>query len=162
MKKNLKSTEIKQNKFIRAFLLSGKVIDACKKTGITRQTWYGWSKDSDFMKKLNRNIEAIEHILFELRKGLMGPDILTGSRFLSESEYNASVTKKILSICYNKLVDFIFKTQLSDYQCEFKAYKTFLITPANELHKPWIGAFKAYTVLAIITSLDGKSAIFSI
>ena len=49
MKSNLTA---KQIKFLKNYFTSGSIIEACKKTGITRATYYQWYSNSNFRKEI--------------------------------------------------------------------------------------------------------------
>lgn len=88
-----------------------------------------------------KDFSKVKTILEGLRDSITGPDMINGSRFLKGSRYHAPFSRIILSKIYNVLVNFVFKTKLSDYQCEFKAYKPnvfkHLCFAAKSNHKFW-------------------------
>ncbi|MEM3399210.1 MAG: glycosyltransferase [Candidatus Micrarchaeia archaeon] len=52
-----------------------------------------------------------------------GADIATGSRWLKGSVVKRSIQRKFISYVYNKIVAFLFSTNLTDHVCGFKAFK---------------------------------------
>lgn len=49
-------------------------------------------------------------------------EISTGSRWLPGAVVKRKFTRRIISYCYNKLIRFIFKSNVYDHQCGFKAF----------------------------------------
>lgn len=50
-----------------------------------------------------------------------GIDLVTGSRYLKNSDVKRPLMRKIVSKCYNLLINILFKTSVKDHQCGFKA-----------------------------------------
>ena len=72
---------------------------------------------------LANNAELIGDILKGLKDETNGPDIFNGSRFAKGAKCNASFARRILSRSYNIMTNLLFRTKISDFQCEFKGYK---------------------------------------
>jgi len=49
-------------------------------------------------------------------------EISTGSRWLAGADVKRKFTRRIISYCYNKFIRFIFKSNVYDHQCGFKAF----------------------------------------
>ncbi len=54
---------------------------------------------------------------------MLGNDIVTGSRYLKSSKTKRKPHRIALSVPYNLLIRFIFKTGIRDHMCGFKAFK---------------------------------------
>ena len=54
-------------------------------------------------------------------------DLITGSRYLSESITNRPLVRRLTSICYNWLVRLMFRTGVHDHQCGFKSFSRELV-----------------------------------
>jgi glycosyltransferase involved in cell wall biosynthesis len=73
--------------------------------------------------ELTNNSKLIGHLVNGLKDKVNGPDIFNGSRFVKGAKYNASLSRRILSKFYNIMINVVFGTKLSDFQCEFKGYR---------------------------------------
>lgn len=49
-------------------------------------------------------------------------DFVTGSRYAPGSRLRRPLLRKMISLAYNRLVEVLFHTQISDHQCGFKAF----------------------------------------
>jgi glycosyltransferase involved in cell wall biosynthesis len=51
-----------------------------------------------------------------------GLDFVTGSRYSEGSKLRRPILRKMVSLAYNRLVQFVYRTEVSDHQCGFKAF----------------------------------------
>ncbi len=72
--------------------------------------------DVDSIASLNSLQELIGQII-------SGYDIATGSRFVAGSKIRRKPTRLLMSIVYNALIRLIFRTNMRDHMCGFKAFK---------------------------------------
>ena len=80
--------------------------------------------DADIYAYLDADFAThISHLQLLLGKCSEGFDIVTGSRYLKYSDVNRPLLRTIASKVYNRIINLIFKTSVSDHQCGFKAIK---------------------------------------
>ena len=65
----------------------------------------------------------IHHMGDLIREVSNGEDIVTGSRYLPGSEADRMLTRLVASRVYNRIVRLLLRSQLTDHQCGFKAFK---------------------------------------
>ena len=69
---------------------------------------------------LATNLRFIPNLIEEVRKGA---DIVTGSRYIKGAKIKRKLSRLIISTVYNVFIRFIFKTNIMDHECGFKAFK---------------------------------------
>ncbi len=67
---------------------------------------------------LSTGLSAIQEAVLSMKKGY---DIVIGSRYLDDSKVKRSIKRLILSKGYNLFIWFLFRTNIKDMQCGFKA-----------------------------------------
>ena len=67
---------------------------------------------------------SLTHLAELLTRIENGADVVTGSRLLKDSSITRSAKRECTSRGFNFLVRTLLKSDLSDHQCGFKAYKT--------------------------------------
>lgn len=84
---------------------------------------------------LATNLKHLEVLI----KHIKNYDIVAGSRYIKDSKINRSIGRRMLSWLYNYLARFLFKSNIYDHQCGFKAFKKNVILKLNKLseEKHW-------------------------
>jgi hypothetical protein len=62
-------------------------------------------------------------------------DLVTGSRYHPDSKAYRPIIRWIASIAYNRIVRLLFRSQVSDHQCGFKAFSAELIRALSDVVK---------------------------
>lgn len=76
--------------------------------------------DIDLMLSLRFMPALIEQIV-------LGYDIATGSRYLADSKIRRKLFRLFISTIYNACIRFLFRTNIRDHMCGFKAFKREII-----------------------------------
>jgi hypothetical protein len=88
--------------------------------------------DADMSTDLSQ-MNAYSNLLQKIRQEHF--DLVTGSRYHPDSKAYRPIIRWIASIGYNKIVRLLFRSQLSDHQCGFKAFSARLIRALSDVVK---------------------------
>ena len=86
--------------------------------------------DADMSTDLSQ-MNAYSKLLGKVREEHF--DLVTGSRYHQDSKAYRPIIRWIASIAYNKIVRLLFRSQVSDHQCGFKAFSAQLIHALSDV-----------------------------
>ncbi|MEW6295025.1 MAG: glycosyltransferase [Candidatus Diapherotrites archaeon] len=67
-----------------------------------------------------QSLSAIPELVEEIRKG---EDIALGSRYVKGSRIKRRISRRLMSLLYNKFIQFYFNSKIRDHNCGIKAFK---------------------------------------
>ncbi len=96
----------KQKKFIPEYLKTGSIKTACKKVGITENTYQNWRDDAEFMAELKKQEDLLYNISIDKLKNAL-PDAIDTLKELLKDEASNIKLRASCAIIDNsvKLID---------------------------------------------------------
>ena len=102
-----------------------KLIHSSSKLGRGRALRNAWrSTPADVYVFMDADLATDLRFLPKLvaRMQIEGLDFVTGSRYSQGSNLHRPLLRKMFSLAYNSIVQTLFRTEISDHQCGFKAF----------------------------------------